>query len=152
MNRSFYLQLVNPWHPAMEIPDPSQLAAPHPDYPDILMESRAAQALKSLLARLDAFDRIVPVSGFRSHQQQQKIWDDSMKENGYLFTRQYVAIPGCSEHETGLAIDLAANAPDIDFIRRISLYGHLRSIPRPCSILWIYPPVSRRKGIHHPYI
>ncbi len=143
MNRSFYLQLVNPWHPAMEIPDPSQLAAPHPDYPDILMESRAAQALKSLLARLDAFDRIVPVSGFRSHQQQQKIWDDSMKENGYLFTRQYVAIPGCSEHETGLAIDLAANAPDIDFIRPdfpyTGIYGQFRALAPSYGFILRYP-------------
>ncbi len=34
------------------------------------------------------------------------------------FTRQYVAIPGCSEHETGLAIDLALDTGgEIDFIR-----------------------------------
>ena len=28
-----------------------------------------------------------------------------------------MALPGCSEHETGLAIDLAAASPAIDFIR-----------------------------------
>lgn len=42
---------------------------------------------------------------------------DSMAKNGRDFTRKYVALPGCSEHQTGLAIDLAVNKPDIDFIR-----------------------------------
>ena len=58
----------------------------------------------------------MPVSGWRSHREQQKIWDDTIAEKGELFTRKYVAVPGCSEHETGLAIDLAENAPEIDFI------------------------------------
>ena len=31
-------------------------------------------------------------------------------------TRKFVAYPGCSEHQTGLAIDLGANLPEIDFI------------------------------------
>ena len=39
-----------------------------------------------------------------------------MAERGIDFARKYVALPACSEHETGLAIDLALNAPDIDFI------------------------------------
>ena len=40
-----------------------------------------------------------------------------MAREGEAFTRDYVARPGCSEHETGLAIDLAAAAARIDFIR-----------------------------------
>ena len=50
-------------------------------------------------------------------QEQQRIWDDSMAEHGETFTRQYVALPGCSEHQTGLAIDLGKAAGYIDFIR-----------------------------------
>ena len=34
-------------------------------------------------------------------------WNDSMKENGRVFTEKYVALPDHSEHQTGLAIDLA---------------------------------------------
>ena len=59
---------------------------------------------------------IVPVSGFRSRAEQQAIWDSSLAEHGRAFTETYVARPGCSEHETGLAIDLAENRPDIDFL------------------------------------
>ena len=59
----------------------------------------------------------MPVSGWRSQAQQQAIWDDTLKTEGEVFTRQYVALPGCSEHQTGLAMDLALAAPEIDFIR-----------------------------------
>ena len=143
MERSFYLQLVSPFHPVIKVPDETQLAPPHPDYPHIRMEARAAAALHALLTRLDAFDRIIPVSGFRTHAQQKQIWDDSIRENGYLFTRQYVAIPGCSEHETGLAIDLAANAPDIDFIRPdfpyTGIYGQFRALAPSYGFILRYP-------------
>lgn len=40
-----------------------------------------------------------------------------MRENGEDFTLKFVAAPNCSEHQTGLAFDLAENKPDIDFIR-----------------------------------
>ncbi len=50
-------------------------------------------------------------------REQREIWDGSMAENGTEFTRKYVALPGCSEHQTGLAIDLALRSDNIDFIR-----------------------------------
>ena len=43
--------------------------------------------------------------------------DDTLAANGPDFTRKYVARPGCSEHQTGLAIDLGKAAGKIDFIR-----------------------------------
>lgn len=143
MKRTFYLQLVNPAHPALLIPKDNDLIPPHPDYPDILMESRSANALQALLTRLDAFDKIIPVSGFRTMQEQRTIWKQSMKEHGYLFTRQYVALPGCSEHQTGLAIDLAANDPDIDFIcpnlPDTGIYRQFRSLAASYGFILRYP-------------
>ena len=60
--------------------------------------------------------KIIPVSGYRPHAEQLALWEETLRAQGEEFTRKYVAIPGCSEHESGLAIDLAADAPDIDFI------------------------------------
>lgn len=40
-----------------------------------------------------------------------------LQENGTEFTAKFVAMPGHSEHQTGLAIDLGLRQPDIDFIR-----------------------------------
>jgi D-alanyl-D-alanine dipeptidase/carboxypeptidase len=57
------------------------------------------------------------VSGWRSKQKQQEIYDQSLLENGAAFTEQFVARPDHSEHQTGLAIDLGLNKLEIDFIR-----------------------------------
>ena len=80
-------------------------------------QRQAARLLSAALQAADPDGAIVPVSGWRSQAQQQAIWDDTMKTEGEIFTRQYVALPGCSEHQTGLAMDLALSAPEIDFIR-----------------------------------
>lgn len=114
--QEFYLQLVNPDHPVTMIPSKDMLIPAFSDFPDILLECYAAYALRALIDRLHAFDQIVPVSGFRSQKEQQNIWDASLKEHGESYTRKYVAIPGCSEHQTGLAIDLALKKDMIDFI------------------------------------
>jgi len=65
---------------------------------------------------LSAWDQILPVSGWRSKQEQEQIYRDCISENGAEFTSKYVAFPGHSEHQTGLALDLALNQPDIDAI------------------------------------
>ncbi len=87
------------------------------DGPHILLERRAALLLSGLIEKINGRQGIVPVSGWRSLQEQQRIWDDSLMENGRAFTEKYVAVPGHSEHQTGLAIDLALKQPEIDFIR-----------------------------------
>lgn len=110
------LLLVNGSHP-LTSPVPAELSAPDPAFPQIQMERRAALLLSACIRAAGASGVIVPVSGWRSHQEQQSIWDDTLAREGMDFTRQYVAFPGCSEHETGLAMDLAKAAPDIDFIR-----------------------------------
>lgn len=113
---NFYLQLVNREHPARQTPDTARLLASHPDYPDILMEAYAARALHRLLDAIHGFQEIALVSGFRSHKEQIDIWESCEREHGSRYRDQFVAPPGCSEHETGLAIDVAARTKQIDFI------------------------------------
>lgn len=96
---------------------PGRLIPASADAPDILLDSEAAGMLKKLLKRIGGEEQIVPVSGYRSHEEQIRLWEESMRENGEQFTRTYVAKPGHSEHETGLAIDLAEKREEIDFIR-----------------------------------
>ena len=100
---------LHPCHPLPQ-PDLVTVAAPASSY-------AAAQALNSLMAAIDGWKGIVPVSGWRALAEQQAIWDGSLAENGLPFTQTYVACPGCSEHQTGLAIDLGLNQGEIDFIR-----------------------------------
>ena len=110
------LVLVNAAHPLAPAAPPA-LAAADPDYPGVLLERDAARLLWACIQRVGGGGEIVPVSGWRSQAQQQRIWDETLERRGAAFTRSYVALPGCSEHQTGLAIDLALNRPHIDLIR-----------------------------------
>lgn len=119
-NQSIYegnLVLVNRSHPLRQSVNPDNLVPVDSNHADILLADEAQTMLSSLLNLLDAREKIVPVSGYRSLQEQETIFRDSMQENGEAFTLKYVALPNCSEHQTGLAIDLGENKPEIDFIR-----------------------------------
>ena len=54
-------------------------------------------------------------SAFRSVEAQQKIVDDFTEKYGEDYVKKYVAVPGYSEHHTGLALDLyfTINGKDI---------------------------------------
>lgn len=45
-------------------------------------------------------------SAYRSVAKQQEVWDEFLEEKGEEYTKGHVAVPGYSEHHTGLAIDL----------------------------------------------
>lgn len=45
-------------------------------------------------------------STYRSVEEQQQIWDEFTEEYGIDYVKKYVAVPGFSEHHTGLAIDV----------------------------------------------
>ena len=79
--------------------------------------NQAALALQKLLRHIDAEQDIAAVSGWRSLAEQQQIWQQSLADNGLEFTRQYVALSGCSEHQSGWAIDVGDNRGVLDFIR-----------------------------------
>ncbi len=61
------------------------------------------------LNEIKSENKIVLVSGYRTLEEQTRIYETSLKENGEEFTRKFVALPNASEHQTGLAIDLALN-------------------------------------------
>lgn len=44
-------------------------------------------------------------SGWRSVSYQQNVFDEIVREKGILYANKYVAVPGYSEHHTGLAVD-----------------------------------------------
>lgn len=113
------LILVNATH-ALEEGDgkePISLLPPYPQYPHILLEQRAATCLSHLIEFISGQQDIVPVSGYRSVEEQKQIYADSLQEHGRAFTQNYVALPNHSEHQTGLAIDVGLQKEELDFIR-----------------------------------
>lgn len=83
----------------------------------ILFHKNANKYLQFIFNEIECSNKIIPVSGFRTLEEQQEIYNTSIKENGIKFTKKYVALPNTSEHQTGLAIDLGLKLRKIDFIR-----------------------------------
>ncbi len=106
------LILVNSRH-AYSQDTEQDLIPVHKDYPNILLEREAAHALSLIMEQLDGWRFIVPVSGWRSLEEQLTIYEESLQENGPEFTAKFVAMPGHSgfierypagkEHITGIA-------------------------------------------------
>lgn len=118
------LILVNQSHPIQVPVSTEKLCSVFPEQPQIQMEQESAGMLKKLLQEIqegsggkELQKSIIGVSGCRTREEQVQIFEDSLMENGRTFTETYVAFPDCSEHQTGLAVDLAENRPEIDFIR-----------------------------------
>ncbi len=110
-----HLILVNSQYGSRE-PELADLTAVSGSGSDIQLNRRAAVLLSELMKKINGWKQIVPVSGWRSFKTQQAIWDNSLAENGLEFTRKYVAFPGHSEHQTGLAIDLGLRQAAIDWL------------------------------------
>lgn len=54
------------------------------------------------------------VSGYRSYERQKEIYQESMRKKGAAHTEQYIAPPGGSEHQTGLAIDVSCRSENYE--------------------------------------
>ena len=57
-------------------------------------------------------DDLLLYSGHRTIADQQRIWDSNLTNYGEEYTKTYVAVPGHSEHHTGLACDLGFYTDD----------------------------------------
>lgn len=97
--------------------DVNELEEYNETFNNILYNKNSNKYLQFVLSEISAGNKIVPVSGYRTLKEQEKIFNDSLIESGEEFTRKYVALPNASEHQTGLAIDLGLNQEEIDFIR-----------------------------------
>ncbi|WP_106767491.1 D-alanyl-D-alanine carboxypeptidase family protein [Paenibacillus faecalis] len=84
---------------------------------NMYLERVCLQQLTALLHKCQALDKIAAVSGYRSSTEQRQLYEDSLRENGEVFTSNYVARPNESEHQTGLAVDVGESSDEIDFIR-----------------------------------
>ena len=71
------------------------------------LEKKTAEAFEKLRKALAEEHIIIELdSTYRTVKQQQEIWDEFLEEYGEEYTKTYVAVPGTSEHHTGLAVDV----------------------------------------------
>ena len=138
------LLLVNRANPCCRELRPEQLAPVGPGSDGVRMERQAAALLDRLVGDLHGWGQVAAISGWRSGEEQRQLWENSNRANGEAFTHQYVAPPGCSEHLTGLAVDLGLRRgnmdpicpdfPDMGICRAIRMaaprYGFILRYPR----------------------
>lgn len=73
------------------------------------MRKEAAEALEKLFAgaKADGIE-LRAVSGYRSYQRQVSIYNNNVKTKGEEYASRVSAVPGRSEHQTGLAMDVSS--------------------------------------------
>lgn len=98
--------------PADYIPD--DLVEPNVPFPfdekveKRLLRAEAASALEKLFAGAKAQGvELYAVSGYRSYRTQKSLFDTYVKTQGAEHAAAYSAVPGKSEHQTGLAMDVS---------------------------------------------
>lgn len=76
-----------------------------------LMRPEAATALEELFAaaKADGYT-LYGISAYRSYDRQRRIFLNNIVKKGKNHTLKYSAVPGTSEHQTGLAIDVSTKA------------------------------------------
>lgn len=79
------------------------------------MDKEAAMSIEELFktAKSDGIN-LIGTSAYRSYKTQVKIMNKNIKEKGLDYANNYVALPGKSEHQTGLAIDVTNEARCFD--------------------------------------
>ena len=108
--------LVNPWNPWNPCASIFRLRPVHiafhdtpADSPKRCLQPEAACALEALVGAAQKENcYITGVSGYRSVSRQQEIYFHSLCTKGVAHTRSYIALPGYSEHHTGLAMDVSS--------------------------------------------
>ena len=84
-----------------------------PEDPKRLLRAEAALAVKRLFQRAQADGlHLYGISGYRSYQRQKELFSQS--------TSGYVAAPGASEHQTGLALDVSCPSVYLELSEQFS--------------------------------
>ena len=80
------------------------------------LRSEAADALRTFCgAASGAGAAVYAVSSYRSYETQQTIYDKTKGNHTDAYADRYTIRPGYSEHQTGLAVNLASTERDVDY-------------------------------------
>lgn len=117
------LKLVNRWNPLPENYDIDLVEVPGGEKVDKRIYEPLMEMLEA--AKEGNWNQLpVVVSGYRTQKKQQELYDEKIAEyrtQGYSKdeavkqAEQWVAVPGCSEHQLGIAVDINGATYDLYF-------------------------------------
>ena len=61
----------------------------------------------------------------------------------------WIAPPGASEHQTGLALDVSCQAVDYQLDERFGGTREGRWLKTVCTLIWLYPALSERERAYN---
>lgn len=107
---------VSKWHPIPTSYMPENLVtisvAHAPSDQPFELTANASSALTKLFsAAKDAGYPLIVSSAFRSATDQAALRDETVATHGQTYADEYIALPGTSEHQTGLAVDINTYSP-----------------------------------------
>ncbi|RDU36450.1 D-alanyl-D-alanine carboxypeptidase family protein [Neobacillus piezotolerans] len=80
-----------------------------------LIRQEAAKAIEEMFKKAKEENiELFAVSGYRSYDRQKDLFDAEVKESGEELATQAVALPGQSEHQTGLTMDIASKSTNLN--------------------------------------
>ena len=91
-------------------------------------KNTAAQFCELQKASAQKGIEILLTSAYRSVERQQEIKDEMLEEYGEDYVRQFVAVPGYSEHHTGLALDFVAKIDNQWLIWKKEIFEHVKEL------------------------
>lgn len=119
-NPTNVLELVNKYYFLPENYIPNDLVQPNVEFSfgDLSLEKaymrkEAAVALERMFSEAkNSRIELVAVSGYRSYRRQKSLFNAEVNHVGEEKAVQAVALPGTSEHQTGLAMDIGSKSTD----------------------------------------
>ncbi|QXE20763.1 D-alanyl-D-alanine carboxypeptidase family protein [Clostridium sp. 001] len=112
-NTGSFLILVNKNHRLSSNYIPENLTMPNvgfsssASHEEKMMQGEAAEQLENLFKYAHKKGiNLYGVSAYRSYKSQKQVYDERVRRVGKKQADEYVAYPGTSEHQTGLAIDV----------------------------------------------
>ncbi len=113
-----YLMLVNKNNKLDRTYIPSNLVCSESIYKDnILICDKVYRMFKIMkyFAKRQGYN-IDIMSGYRTYDYQEKLYNKLVYDKGFNYAFRYIALPGASEHQTGLAIDICVYRDDKCYI------------------------------------
>lgn len=150
---------LNPLRPEYVPPDLVVSGIPFPfeeDLPKKKMRREAAEALEKMFGHGERDGiRLYGLSGYRSYQDQTRIFANNVHRCGEKEANRFSARPGESEHQTGLAMDVTCESVEYELVEEFGgtpegiwvqqnapLYGFIIRYPREKEEVtgYIYEP------------
>lgn len=117
----------------------------------ISLEKKTLHLYHHILDDINDKGNILAVSGYRTFQQQKDIYEKSRQGQESPLTNQYAALPGCSEHHTGYALDISLTDKSMDIISshasQCSILSHFKQ--RALQYGFIQRYTKEKKTITH---